>query len=79
MIKIDKNVPMPEKGTASNPRYPYKNMKIGDTILKKNIAIRKPAIGISPKDLDSVIGQKVIRNCKKGEPITKLDYKDSLL
>ena len=56
-----------------------KNMKIGDTILKKNIAIRKPAIGISPKDLDSVIGQKVIRNCKKGEPITKLDYKDSLL
>ena len=48
-------------------------------LLKKNIAIRKPAIGISPKDLDSVIGQKVIRNCKKGEPITKLDYKDSLL
>ena len=31
MIKIDKNVPMPEKGTASNPRYPYKNMKIGDS------------------------------------------------
>ena len=31
MIKIDKNVPLPEKGTMITPKYPYKDMKIGDS------------------------------------------------
>ena len=51
-----------------------KDMEVGDTILEKSIAIRKPAKGLPPKDLVSVIGHKVIRNCKKGEPVTNLDY-----
>ena len=33
MIKIDKNVPIPAKGTRGNPKYPFKSMKIGDSFL----------------------------------------------
>ena len=31
MIKIDKNIPMPAKATRGNPKYPFRNMKIGDS------------------------------------------------
>ena len=31
MIKIDKNIPIPAKGTRGNPKYPFKSMKIGDS------------------------------------------------
>ena len=36
MIKIDKNVPLPEKGTMITPKYPYKDMKIGDLFFEEN-------------------------------------------
>ena len=31
MIKIDKNIPIPEQGIRGNPKYPFINMKIGDS------------------------------------------------
>ena len=31
MIKIDKNVPMPEKGNMGDPKYPFKLMEVGDS------------------------------------------------
>ena len=52
------------------------NMQAGDTIFKKDVAIRKPATNLLPKDLDSIIGQKIIRSCKKGEPVTKSNYSE---
>ncbi len=41
--------------------------------LRKIIAIRKPATGLRPKVIDSVIGQKIVKNCKKGESVLKTD------
>ena len=31
MIKIDKNVQMPERWVPGNPKYPFKTMEIGDS------------------------------------------------
>ena len=31
MVKIDKHVPMPIGGGGAKPKYPWKNMKVGDS------------------------------------------------
>jgi N-acetylneuraminate synthase/N,N'-diacetyllegionaminate synthase len=51
-----------------------KNTIAGSNITTKDIAIRKPATGLRPKELDFVIGCKTVRNCKKGESVLKTDY-----
>ena len=51
-----------------------KNIIAGSNITTKDIAIRKPATGLRPKELDFVIGLKAVRNCKKGESVLKRDY-----
>ena len=48
----------------------------GSTITKKDIAVRKPATGLRPKELDFIIGQQTVRSCKKGESVLKSDYLD---
>ncbi len=45
----------------------------GSDISAQDIAIRKPATGLRPKEIDSVIGQKIVKNCKKGESVLKTD------
>ena len=37
MIKIDKNIPIPNKGYGE-PKYPFKTMKVGDSF---SISIKK--------------------------------------
>lgn len=51
-----------------------KNIIAESDITTEDIAIRKPATGLRPKDLDFVIGSKTVRSCKKGESVLITDY-----
>jgi len=51
-----------------------RNVKKGGNISVQDIAIRKPATGLRPKEIDSVIGQKIVKNCKKGVSVLKTDF-----
>ena len=51
-----------------------KNVKAGFNITAQDIAIRKPAAELRPKDLNLVIGSQTLRNCKKGESVLRADY-----
>jgi N-acetylneuraminate synthase/N,N'-diacetyllegionaminate synthase len=53
-----------------------KDVSKGANITIQDIAIRKPATGLKPKELDFVIGCQTVRSCKKGESVLKTDYKD---
>lgn len=39
MIQIDKNIPLPNKARKSNPKYPWKEMQVGDSFLAKGVKI----------------------------------------
>tara|TARA_B100000953_G_scaffold148361_1_gene122844 strand:+ start:254 stop:1285 length:1032 start_codon:yes stop_codon:yes gene_type:complete len=52
-----------------------KDVARGSDISTQDIAIRKPATGLRPKELNSVIGNQTIRNCKKGESVLESDFK----
>ena len=49
------------------------NIKKGTKITEKMLDIKKPGIGISPNDVDWVIGRKVKNNIKKNKLILKKD------
>ena len=51
-----------------------KDISAETTITKEDIAIRKPATEIKPKELDFVIGRQTLRRCMKGEPVLRIDY-----
>ncbi|MBT5400685.1 N-acetylneuraminate synthase [bacterium] len=51
-----------------------RNITAGSCIMPKDIAIRKPATGLRPKELDSIIGCQTVRSCKKGESVFDTDY-----
>jgi N-acetylneuraminate synthase/N,N'-diacetyllegionaminate synthase len=53
-----------------------RDIKAKDVVLEHDIAIRKPATGLQPKELYSVIGRIVVKDCKKGESVLKADYLD---
>ena len=50
--------------------YIIENIKAGDTLTKKNIKSIRPGFGLSPIELDKVLGLKVNKNVKKGTPLT---------
>jgi N,N'-diacetyllegionaminate synthase len=41
----------------------------GSVIMRSDVSIKKPAKGLLPKDLDRVIGKKLVKNCLKGRSI----------
>ena len=51
--------------------------KAGDKIGKQDIAIRKPATGLKPKELDSIVGYSLVRDCNKGQSVSAEDYSTS--
>ena len=53
-----------------------RDIKAKNVVLEHDIAIRKPATGLQPKELYSVIGRIVVKDCKKGESVLKADYLD---
>ena len=46
-----------------------KDINSNSIISNEDIAIRKPATGLRPKDLNKIIGSKTKKNCKKGESV----------
>lgn len=52
-----------------------KNLKKGDLITIENIGIKRPGTGISPKDLDKVIGLKLTKDIDFDTPITFNHFK----
>ncbi len=46
MIKIDKNVPMPEGGTRERHIYPFVTMKVGDSFFRSGSDYRILQINI---------------------------------
>ncbi|MCY7294527.1 pseudaminic acid synthase [Alteromonas sp. a30] len=46
------------------------NISAGDKITKDNIKIVRPALGLSPKHLDDVLGQTVSKDLTKGTPLS---------
>jgi len=51
-----------------------KNVDVGSCVSAQDIAIRKPAIGLRPKEIDTIIGRRVTKNCKKLESVLKTDF-----
>ena len=50
--------------------YAKRTIKRGQEITEKNIELLRPAIGVKPVHKDLIVGRKVKRTIKKGEPIT---------
>lgn len=53
-----------------------KDLKKGETITEGSLIMLRPGDGISPVNIDSVIGKKVGRNLKAGHKIDYLDLKN---
>ena len=49
--------------------YIAEDMKKGDVLNKKNLRIIRPGLGLPPKYYDVVLGRKIKKNVKKGEPL----------
>jgi N-acetylneuraminate synthase/N,N'-diacetyllegionaminate synthase len=51
-----------------------RDLQSNEIIKHDDIAIRKPATELTPKDLIEVIGSTTVRNCKKGQSVQSSDY-----
>ncbi len=56
--------------------YCLRNIKKGTIIKKEFIYIKRPALGIRSRDINDVIGKKIISNKRKNSPIFKSDFKN---
>jgi N,N'-diacetyllegionaminate synthase len=55
-----------------------RNMEVGETIVLNDIDIRKPSSNLAPKELDTIIGKKIINRTYKSKSVEKSDIlKDS--
>ena len=52
-----------------------KNLKKGDTITKNDIESFRPSIGIEVKNYYKILGKKLIKNTKYGQPVKKNFFK----
>ena len=53
--------------------YVSGDIKRGETLTHKNIKVIRPSHGLHPRFYDKIIGRKVIKNLKMGEPF-KLSF-----
>jgi N-acetylneuraminate synthase/N,N'-diacetyllegionaminate synthase len=51
-----------------------RDLRIGELVTENDIAIRKPANGLLPKDLDQIIGKVVTQNCMRGRSVIRGDF-----
>jgi len=54
-----------------------KDMRSGSYIKQSDVVIRKPAFGLKPKELEVIVGCKVLRNCKIGDPVLDADIENN--
>lgn len=66
------NRPEAESGSKVFRRSIYfvENLKSGEKITPSSIKRIRPGFGVPPKHFDELIGMKVIRDVKRGEPVT---------
>lgn len=50
--------------------YICENLKAGDVLTDKNLRAVRPGLGLSPKYYDGFIGRKVLKDVKKGTPVS---------
>ncbi|MBN8879632.1 MAG: pseudaminic acid synthase [Sphingobacteriales bacterium] len=50
--------------------YIGKDMKAGEVITPEHIRVVRPALGLPPKSLESIIGKRIIKDVKAGTPLT---------
>ena len=50
--------------------YVVKDIKKGERISQENVRSIRPGNGLAPKYYNSIIGEKVSRNCKRGTPVS---------
>ena len=50
--------------------YIAADMKAGEILTKKNLRIIRPGLGLPPKYYKKLLGMKVVKNVKKGSPIS---------
>ena len=50
--------------------YIAADMKAGEILTKKNLRIVRPGLGLPPKYYKKLLGMKVVKNVKKGNPIS---------
>ncbi len=49
--------------------YVAENIKAGDLLTKENLRCVRPGLGLAPKHLDALLGQRVSHDVKKGTPM----------
>jgi len=50
--------------------YITENMKAGEVLTKENLRVIRPGYGLPPKYFDLLLGKRVIKNVKKGTPLS---------
>ena len=56
--------------TRRRSLYATKDMNAGDVITRENVRSIRPGHGLAPKYLEMVLDKKVVRNVKKGTPLS---------
>jgi N-acetylneuraminate synthase len=61
-----------EKGNVQYRRSLYitKDLRTGDVLTADNFRAIRPGLGLPPKHYDAVLGRKVVRDAKKGTPLS---------
>ncbi|MGZ3655797.1 MAG: N-acetylneuraminate synthase family protein [Bdellovibrionota bacterium] len=54
--------------------YLKKEKKAGETVMEEDIDFRRPGYGITPPDLNKVVGKKIRTSKKAGEPLNWEDF-----
>jgi pseudaminic acid synthase len=74
--KVDYEVKSSEKANIKFRRslYYVKNIESGQIITKEHIRSVRPGYGLAPKNLENIIGKKVIKSCTKGSPVLASNF-----
>ena len=61
-----------EKGSIQFRRslYVVQDLKAGDVLTKENVRAIRPGRGLAPKYYEQVLGMRVVRDVKKGTPVS---------
>jgi pseudaminic acid synthase len=54
--------------------YAFKDIKKGEKITKYNVKVIRPSLGLKPKFYWSILGKKIKKNIKRGEPLKSNHY-----
>jgi sialic acid synthase SpsE len=50
--------------------YVVQDLKAGDVLTRENVRAIRPGLGLAPKHLDAVLGRKILKDAKRGTPLS---------